>query len=60
VDAVAAGERLALQVEWTATVGASAPPFAPGQELRAHFAMFVELKDGQIFRQTNYDCFEPF
>jgi hypothetical protein len=32
----------------------------PGQEMRAHFAVFLEFRDGRIRRQRNYDCFEPF
>lgn len=26
----------------------------------AHYAQFFEFKDGKIFRQRNYDYFEPF
>jgi ketosteroid isomerase-like protein len=28
--------------------------------MRAHFAVFIELRDGKIAEQRNYDCFEPF
>jgi ketosteroid isomerase-like protein len=59
-EALAVDGRVALQVEWSGTVASAAPPFAEGQVLRAHFAMFLEVRDGQIFRQINYDCFEPF
>jgi hypothetical protein len=31
-----------------------------GTEMKAYFAQFYEFKDGKIFRQRNYDCFEPF
>ena len=31
-----------------------------GGEMKAHFAHFYEFKDGKIFKQRNYDCFEPF
>ena len=29
-------------------------------EMTAHFAQIFECKDGKIYRQRNYDCFEPF
>jgi hypothetical protein len=28
--------------------------------LRAHFALFLEFRDGRIVRQRNYDCFEAW
>lgn len=28
--------------------------------IKANFAMFFELKNGKIWRQRNYDCFEAF
>jgi len=28
--------------------------------MTAHFCMVLELEDGRIRRQRNYDCFEPF
>jgi ketosteroid isomerase-like protein len=31
-----------------------------GEELEAHFALFLEFRDGRIWRQRNYDCFQPF
>ncbi|MDW7692649.1 nuclear transport factor 2 family protein [Flammeovirgaceae bacterium SG7u.111] len=31
-----------------------------GDQMKAYFAQFFEFKDGKIFKQRNYDCFEPF
>ncbi|MCB0631806.1 MAG: hypothetical protein R2824_20670 [Saprospiraceae bacterium] len=31
-----------------------------GEDMVAYFAQFFEFKDGKIYRQRNYDCFEPF
>ncbi len=31
-----------------------------GDEMRAHFGVFVTFRDGRIVRQRNYDCFDPF
>jgi ketosteroid isomerase-like protein len=39
-------------------LGAAAAP--AGGQLRARFAMFLEIREGRIARQRNYDCFYPF
>jgi ketosteroid isomerase-like protein len=44
---------------WTGAVAAAAGGLPAGAELRAHIAMFVEVEDGLVRRQTNYDCYEP-
>jgi ketosteroid isomerase-like protein len=44
---------------WTGTVGAATGGLPAGAELRAHIAMFVEVEDGLVRRQTNYDCYDP-
>jgi hypothetical protein len=31
-----------------------------GGPLKAFFCIVLELRDGKIYRQRNYDCFEPF
>jgi len=31
-----------------------------GGEMTAYFAQLFESRDGKIYRQRNYDCFEPF
>jgi ketosteroid isomerase-like protein len=33
---------------------------APGDRMKAHFAMFFEFRDGRIALQRNYDCFEAW
>ncbi|WP_394841220.1 nuclear transport factor 2 family protein [Pendulispora brunnea] len=57
---VAQGDTLALEVAWSGTLAVAVGSRAPGDVLRASFAVFLEFRDGQIFRQRNYDCFEPF
>jgi hypothetical protein len=32
----------------------------PGDQIRARFAQFFEFKDCLIWRQRNYDCFDPW
>lgn len=56
---LASGDTVAAQVTWRGTVGMDAGPMRAGDELVAHAAMFVRVKDGRIVRQENHDCFEP-
>ena len=49
-----------LEVLWAGTLAIPVGSLAAGDEMRAHFAVFIELRDGRIYRQRNYDCFEPF
>jgi ketosteroid isomerase-like protein len=59
-SAVVEGDRVALQVLWTATVGRAIGSLKPGDTMRAHFAVFLDFRDGRIVSQRNYDCFDPF
>jgi ketosteroid isomerase-like protein len=56
----AVGDTVVLEVLWAGTLAVPVGSLAAGDEMRAHFAVFVELRDGRIYRQRNYDCFEPF
>ena len=53
MNALATGDRVAMEVIWTGTVGVAAGPFVAGQELRARFAVFMDFRDGRIVRQRN-------
>jgi Ketosteroid isomerase-related protein len=48
------------EVVWTAVVAADAGPFKAGQPLKAYFSMTFDFRDGKIYRQRNYDCYERF
>jgi ketosteroid isomerase-like protein len=56
----ASGGRVALEVQWSGTVAVPLGTLPAGGELRARFAMFLDLRDGKITAQRNYDCFYPF
>jgi ketosteroid isomerase-like protein len=60
VSEVVQGNRVAVEALWVGTLAAAVGPLNAGTELRAHFAMFFECRDGRIRRQHNYDCFEPW
>jgi ketosteroid isomerase-like protein len=57
---VVQGETVALEVAWTGTLAVAMGALAPGDTLRARFAMFVDVRAGQVVRQHNYDCFDEF
>lgn len=59
-NAVAAGDTVALELEWTARLKVPFGKLAAGDTMRAHFAFFVTFRDGKIASQRNYDCFDPF
>ena len=53
------GERVAVQLRWTATTAIAAGALPAGSDLVAHVAIFYEFRDGRILRQSSYDCYEP-
>lgn len=60
VNAVEQGDRLALEVIWSATLLVPVGSLVVGDTLRAHFGVFLHYRDGLIQRQHNYDCFDSF
>jgi ketosteroid isomerase-like protein len=58
--AFADGNAVVLEVLWVGTLAIDRGSIAAGQELRAHFAVVLELRNGRIIAQRNYDCFDPF
>lgn len=54
------GDTVALKALWTGRLATSFGALQAGSEMRAHSAMFLEFRDGKIFKQRNYDCFEPW
>lgn len=60
LNAIAAGDQVALEVQWTGTLAIDLGSLAAGSEMRARFGVFLVLRDGRIARQHNYDCFEPW
>jgi ketosteroid isomerase-like protein len=53
-------ETVITEVVWTAVIGVDVGSFASGQKLKAYFCCVFDFKDGLIYRQRNYDCFERF
>ena len=59
VNILASGDTVALEMVWTGSLRIDAGPLKAGQVLRARIATVIELRDGLIFRQRNYDCYDP-
>ncbi len=57
---VGEGDSVAVEVDWTGVLAIPFESIPVGGTMRAHFAMFLDFKDGKIVRQRNYDCFEPW
>jgi ketosteroid isomerase-like protein len=55
-----AGNTVVLEVIWTAVAAVPLGTVPAGGTMKAYFAQIFEYRDGKIFRQRNYDCFEPF
>lgn len=60
LNELAQGDRVAVEANWTGTLAVPLGELTEGFEMKAHFAMFFELRKGRIVRQHNYDCFEPW
>jgi predicted ester cyclase len=59
-SAMADGDRVVLEVIWTATLAVPMQTIPAGGQMRAYFAMFLDFREGKIVAQRNYDCFEPW
>jgi ketosteroid isomerase-like protein len=44
------GDRAVAQILWTGTL-------VDGRSMSAHICSAIELRDGKIWRQEQYDCF---
>ena len=60
VNAVSSGQCVVLEAIWTGTLAVGFGTLKPGDQLRARFAQVFEFKEGLIWRQRNYDCFEAW
>jgi ketosteroid isomerase-like protein len=58
-NALSSGDQVALEIDWTGTLAVPFQTIPAGGQMRAHFAAFLQFKDGKIISQRNYDCYEP-
>jgi ketosteroid isomerase-like protein len=60
VNGLVSGSHVAVEALWTGTLAVPLGSIPLGGQMRARFGVFFEFRDGQIIRQKNYDCFDPF
>jgi hypothetical protein len=53
-----AGNILVVEAKWTGEIGVDAGQFRRGQVMKAFICTVIEFRDGKIYRQRNYDCYE--
>jgi ketosteroid isomerase-like protein len=54
------GERAVVQMEWTGTLGSAGHEHRRGGHvMKAYICSVIELREGKIWRQEQYDCFHP-
>jgi len=54
------GDTVAFEVEWSGKLAVHVGSIPAGETMFAHFAVFIQFKDGKIISQRNYDCFDPW
>jgi ketosteroid isomerase-like protein len=60
MNSIVEGDRVALEVLWSGLLAEPIDTLPADTEMRGHFSMWLEFKDGKISRQHNYDCFDPW
>ena len=56
----ASGDVVMFEALWSGTLAVGFGSLSPGDEMRAHIASAIELRDGRIIAQRSYDCFQPW
>jgi ketosteroid isomerase-like protein len=51
---------VAVELHWNGTLRVPFGKLEPGAVMRAHIAAFIDVRDGRIAAQRNYDCYEPW
>ncbi|GAB3191639.1 hypothetical protein GCM10027261_02110 [Geodermatophilus arenarius] len=58
-EVLTSGDRAAVRATWRGTVGVDAGPYRAGQELLAHVAALLTVRDGRVVHHETFDCYEP-
>jgi ketosteroid isomerase-like protein len=59
-NSISDGDMVAMEVFWSGYLAVPIDTLPADSEMRAHFSMWLEFRDGKICRQHNYDCFDPW
>jgi len=60
LNALADGDRVALEVLWTGVLAVPMGELKPGDAMTCWSGIFLDFRDGRIVGQRNHDCFPPF
>jgi ketosteroid isomerase-like protein len=60
LNSISDGDVIAMEVFWSGYLAVAVDTLPANSEMRAHFSMWLEFRDGKICRQHNYDCFDPW
>jgi ketosteroid isomerase-like protein len=60
LSSIADGDMVAMEVFWSGYLAVPVDSLPADSEMRAHFSVWLEFRDGKICRQHNYDCFDPW
>jgi hypothetical protein len=53
------GDRVIMEVNWSATLKVDFPDRPSGSRLRARIAIFLVIRNGMVASQDNYDAYLP-
>jgi ketosteroid isomerase-like protein len=59
-EVIVQGDRAAVRATWRAVIDVDAGPFTSGQQLIAHVAALLTVRDGRVVEHETFDCYEPF
>lgn len=57
---IEAGDQVVVEMRWSGVLAIDAGPLAKGTRLECAICTVIELRDGMVYRQRNYDCYAPF
>lgn len=57
---LAAGDEVALEVDWVGRFNVAFASTPAGEPIRATCGMFLTFRDGKLYSQRNYDCYDAF
>ena len=59
-NVVSSGSTIVVELTWLGTLAITIGALTPGDQMKARFCIVLEMENGRIQRQRNYDCFDAF
>ncbi|HZE09576.1 MAG TPA: nuclear transport factor 2 family protein [Gemmatimonadaceae bacterium] len=60
LNSIVDGDSVALEILWSGYLAVPVDTLPADSEMRSHMSVWLEFRDGKIFRQHKYDCFDPW